>query len=100
MKGLDEYTDAIEAYEKAIGTLPTENLSKADMSIKTQCEEDIRVVKAKKAKGPPGVVMSYADERLPWVVVREMRDQGSLPHFVGTTMPSSVGVQLFVSLRS
>jgi hypothetical protein len=52
-KALDKFKQAGEAYEKALETLPKESLSKADIGIKKQCEDEMNAVKAKTAKGPP-----------------------------------------------
>ena len=94
MQAINEYDRGIDAYTKAIETLPKDNLSQADKNIKKQCEDDIQAIKAKVAKGPP-VIMRERNKMLPWDIVLQMKEE-ELVCVDGET-PSSVSIRLVLS---
>ncbi|KAF9041911.1 hypothetical protein BDZ89DRAFT_1034726 [Hymenopellis radicata] len=75
-----DYTNSIDAYKTALGTLPKENLSPAEAKQKSQYEEGIKLsqdmmdrTNTLPAEANPSVTyFNPMTDRAPWIVAREM----------------------------
>lgn len=66
----------IKAYQRALQTLPVENLSRSDKNIKRQCEDDLRAIQDKIGKKPEYIVANGAVVgELPWKRADKMKSE-------------------------